>query len=425
MPRPAAGTVALLILAAELLHGQPVRRVSEVNQVASGVGTTVISNIVLVDGRGGPPVENAVVVVRDGRIVSAGHQVRMPVGAELVDGGGMSLLPGLIDAHFHLDGDLGLPALFLRHGVTAVRDPGAWIEAYDSVRSQRNVPRLFLAGPHLDTPPPAYPGDSYLVRDAEETKAAVGRFVRQGASVIKAYFRLPLSLVRAATAEAHALGIPVTAHLEIVDATDATRVGVDGIEHITSFGTSLLPPREAERYRQSILADNGARSDGRYRVWSTLDLAGPRAQAALDLAVRHGTYLSPTLAVFERRSGDPETEGWHVAGFARMLAFTGQARRAGARVVVGSHSSVPHAERGFAYLREMELLVEAGLTPLQTIAAATSVNARFLRIADRLGTVAPGMQADLILVNGRPDQDIKAMGRVARVMLNGRWVGIN
>ena len=109
--------------------------------------------------------------------------------------------------------------------------------------------------------------------------------------------------------------------------------------------------------------------------------------------------------------------------FRNMLAFVGRAHRAGARVVVGSHSSVPHAERGWAYQREMELLVEAGLTPIEAIVAATLENARFFRVEDRLGTIERGKLADLLLVEGDPSRDIRAMRRVRRVMLNGRWVG--
>ena len=181
-----------------------------------------------------------------------------------------------------------------------MRDPGAWMEAYDGARqSGRPLPRLFLAGPHLDNAPPAYPHDAIIVRDAEETRLAVNRFVEQGASVIKVYFRLPLGLIRVSAETAHARGVPVTAHLEIVDAADAIRAGVDGIEHITSFGTALLPPREAEKYRQAMLADNNARREGRYKVWSGLDLDAPRARPLLTLIAQRGTFVSPTLAVFE------------------------------------------------------------------------------------------------------------------------------
>jgi imidazolonepropionase-like amidohydrolase len=316
-----------------------------------------------------------------------------------------------------------LPALYLTHGITSVRDPGQWTEAYDTVlASGAAVPRLFLCGPHLDSPPPAYPADSFIVRDAEETRRAVNRFADAGASAIKVYFRLPLALITVATETAHARGLPVTSHLEIVDAADAIRAGVDGVEHATSFGTALLPLRDAEKYRQAVLADNNARAEGRYRTWNTIDLDTPRARALFQLIVERGTVLSPTLAVFERQPGDKDTTEVHVQAFRRMEAFVGRAHRAGAHVVVGSHSDVPHAQRGWAYQRELELLVESGLTPMQALVAGTMENARFFRVTDRLGQIAAGMLADLVLVAGDPLRNISDMRRVTRVMLNGKWV---
>src|SRR4030095_12579564 len=112
----------------------------------------------------------------------------------------------------------------------------------------------------------------FIVRDADETQLAVNHNIAQGASVIKVYFRLPLGLIKVVTETAHARGVPVTAHLEIVDAADAIRAGGDGVEHVTSFGTALTPLREAEKYRQSVLADNNARRDGRYKMWSEIEI---------------------------------------------------------------------------------------------------------------------------------------------------------
>jgi imidazolonepropionase-like amidohydrolase len=105
-----------------------------------------------------------------------------------------------------------------------------------------------------------------------------------------------------------------------------------------------------------------------------------------------------------------------------MLKFTGVVKRAGGRVVVGSHSSVPHAERGWAYQRELELLVASGLSPMEALVAGTMENARFFRAADRLGSVEAGKLADLILIDGDPLKDLAALRRVKRVMLNGKWV---
>jgi imidazolonepropionase-like amidohydrolase len=401
--------------------------IREVNQVVSADANHVMAIVgaTLIDGLGGAPIVDSVVIIRGDKIGAVGKRnaITIPSGAEVIDAKGLSLLPGLIDSHFHIDGDDQLPALFLSHGVTSLRDPGQWIKAYDGARKvSAPIPRLFLCGPHLDSPPPAYPADSFIVRDAEETRLVVSRVVDDGASAIKVYFRLPLSLINVAVETAHARGVPVTAHLEIVDAGDAIRAGVDGIEHATSFGTALMPVRDAEKYRQAVLADNNARRDGRYQIWNTIDLNTPRAKALFKLIVDRGTYVSPTLAVFERQKGDKDTTDVHVRGFRQMENFVRLVHSAGAKVVVGSHSSVPHAKRGWAYQRELELLVESGLTPMQAIVAGTAENARFFRVADRLGTIESGKLADLLIVEGDPSKNISDMRRVKRVMINGRWV---
>ena len=423
--------LSLILIVTLCALGQAQRRdakssLREVNKVAQPAATSVIAIVGanLIDGRGGPVVPDSVIVIRGDRIAAVGKrsEVKIPSGAEVVDAKGLTVLPGLIDSHFHIDGDDALPALFLSHGVTSLRDPGQWIEAYDAARrASAPTPRLFLCGPHLDSPPPAYPADSFIVRDSEETRLTVNRFVNDGASAIKVYFRLPLALVKVAIETAHARGVPVIGHLEIVDARDAIRAGIDGIEHATSFGTALLPLREAEKYRQSILADNNARREGRYKIWNAVNLNTTQAESLFKLIVDHNVVISPTLAVFERQRGDKDTGEIHVRGFKQMEAFVGLASKAGAKIVVGSHSDVPHAKRGWAYQRELELLVESGLTPMQALVAATMENARYFHIADRLGSVEAGKLADIILVEGDPSKNISNMRHIKRVMLNGVW----
>ena len=427
------GLILLLFTSYFLVAGQPGQRapvrkssLHEVNQIAQPPATSTIAIVgaTLIDGRGGAAIPDSVVIVRGDRIAAVGRRtfLTIPQGAEVVDAKGLTLLPGLIDSHFHIDGDDPLPALYLSHGVTSLRDPGQWIEAYDAARkAPAPVPRLFLCGPHLDSPPAAYPTDSYIVRDADETRFAVNRFVDDGASAIKVYFRLPLALIKVAIETAHSRGVPVMGHLEVVDARDAINAGIDGIEHATSFGTALLPLREAEKYRQAVLADNNARREGRYQVWNSIDLTTPQAKSLFKLIVDRGIFVSPTLAVFERQPGDKDTTDLHVHAFKQMEAFVGLVNKAGAKVVVGSHSDVPHAKRGWAYQRELELLVESGLTPMQAIVGGTIENARYFRIDDRLGSVEVGKIADLILIEGDPLKDIGNMRRIRRVMLNGMW----
>jgi imidazolonepropionase-like amidohydrolase len=387
------------------------------------LATIVISGARLIDGRGGPPIENSIVVIGGDRIVAAGPGagIRPPQG-ETFDARGLTLLPGFIDAHFHLGG-LKLPNMFLNNGVTSVRDPGAWNQSYDPVKKLGvPIPRLFLTGPHLDMAPAAYPDNSLLVNDPEEARAVVNRFVDEGATALKVYFRLPLASIRAVCETAHQRNVPVTAHLEIVRADDAIEAGLDGIEHVTSVGTTIADIMEAEKFRQAVTADNKARNEGRYQLWSKIDFESPRVGRLIDLMVRRGVFFSPKLAVFERRNGDRGATEMHAKACENMRRFTGLARKAGVRVVVGSHSNVPFAETGWAYQREMELMLESGMTPMEVIVGATLDNAKFFRAEKRIGSIEPGKLADLVLIEGDVLRNFSSLRQVRRVMLNGSWI---
>ncbi|HEY0456360.1 MAG TPA: amidohydrolase family protein [Verrucomicrobiae bacterium] len=392
--------------------------IDDQNRVIAIVGATLISpssNII----------NDSTVVIRGPEIAAAGPRQSIPIpdGAEIVKTTGLFLIPGLIDSHFHIERDYDLPRLYLTHGVTSLRDPGQWIQIYDPIRkSPLPQPRCFVAGPHLDSPPHAHPLDAFTVTNAEQTRLAVNRFIDEGASVIKVYYRLPLNLMEVACKSAHARGVPVTAHLELVSAADAIRAGLDGIEHITSFGTALADPVDAERFREAVAADNEARRKARYELWSRLDLEqSSRVKPLLQEIMKNKIFVSATLAVFERRRGDRGTSETEVRGFENMLKFAGMCQRAGATLVVGSHSSVPKAERGWAYQRELELLAECGLSPAEVLAAATLNNARYFRTGNRLGSTEHGKLADLVLLRANPLENVANYRKVDRVMLNGRW----
>ncbi|WP_422081819.1 amidohydrolase family protein [Ulvibacterium sp.] len=391
------------------------------DEIPKGEGIIAIIGATLINGTGSAPVENSLVILQNDIIDFVGKMGEREIeeDATVIDAQGMTLLPGLIDAHFHGGKHAEMSTLFLKKGVTSVRDPGAWNASYDSARnSGRPIPRLFLTGPHIDVYPPAYPENSYLIQDAEEGRIAVNRFADEGATAIKAYFRLSTEMIAAICDEAHKRGIPVTAHLEITHAMDAIKAGLDGVEHVTSFGTALLPLEEAEIYKNKVMADNEARRSGRYEVWNELDMDNSVLMDTLiQLLVDRKTFVSPTLAVFERQPDRGDSVA--VNGFANMLKFVGKAKKAGAKVVVGSHTWVPYADTGDAYYREMELLHKAGLSKMQTIEAATLENAKFFRIDSRLGSIEKGKIADLILLRENPLDDLKALKTVEQVVLNG------
>jgi imidazolonepropionase-like amidohydrolase len=345
------------------------------------------------------------------------------------------MIPGLIDLHFHIESDPKLALRQLSNGVTAFRDPGQWEEKFEGLRQmiaseQIPGPRIFTTGPHIDGERPAYPADSVVARDPEEARRLAERAVRQRASALKIYFRLPFASAKAVIDVCAARGIPCTAHLELLDARELLESGLHGLEHITSLGVSLLPPLEAEAYRQAVLADNDARRDGRYEMFARADLDGPQAQALYAVLRARKPWLDATLAVFERRADQPPRGTKPammpvlVSGFGKMKQLTRRAGQEGARLVMGGHSTVPFAERGEAPWRELELLVESGLSPLEAITAATGTAAAFLYRSDELGTLRQGVRADLVILRGDPSRDISAIRTVERVMAGGRWVDV-
>ena len=406
---------------------QPFRDLLEVNAVPTPTRDSLvaISNVTLINGRGGEPIPGAVVLIDGNRISAAGEEseIEIPPNTIIFDGQGKTLMPGLIDAHLHSINNDEFLNVILRNGTTTLRDPGHPMRFYQVLDfAKKVVPRVFLTGAHLDGYPGVHKSQATLIKSASHARSTIQEYVSEGSSGIKIYFRLPLDYYPTVVQTANTAGIPVMAHLELVDADDAILSGIHGIEHVTSFGTALADPVESTSFKEKVRENSSARSDGRYDLWSGIDLQSDRIQRALDLARERNIYFCPTLTTFERQAGDPRAKEHEVRAFQNMLEFVGMAYRAGVKIVTGSHTSGWYADYGLAYQREMELLVEAGMTPMDVIQSSTLLNAQYFGSENRMGTIEKGKLADIILVDGNPLDDISDMYKISDVMLNGEWI---
>ena len=414
----------------------------------------LIRNVRIVhgDGRVTP---SATVLVRSGRItaVAAGDVRGGPQARREVNGAGGTLIPGLIDAHVHVS-DASLP-LFLRFGITTVRDlhnTPAYILplARDDMPTR---PRIIAAGALLDGRGSAWPG-ARIVESVFDVRAAVREQVGAGAGVIAVAPRLSAALTDAVVREASARGVPVAVHLGRTTALAAARAGVASVEH----AGSVAGGDAADAWLTT--------ADGEFRQWPSgvreWALTNP---ARLDEETRklreNAVVLVPTLALYEalargtgqtgeqvrlkadtteratceevrlnaggtapatgqdgRRTADA-TEGDPVAVLGRLVA---RFARLGGIVAAGSDAALPLVSPGASLHRELQLYVAAGLTPAAALETATVRAARLLAVADRVGTVDTGKDADLVLLDGDPLADITATLRVRLVVRAGMIV---
>lgn len=406
----------------------------------------------LIDGGGGPPRPDVVVVVRGGRIeaVTSRAGFTPPRNTTTVDVTGKWIVPGLIDAHAHV-APWAL-ARYLAWGVTTVRDVHGTKDTILALRRRANLgaiasPRIFSAGAMIDGRPPTYP-DAIGVNDPPEARKAVDQLAVAGVDYIKVYTRIDPPLLKAITDEAATFGLRVTGHLGLTDAVTAARLGLRGDEHMTGIPEAASPdpaPFYSAHYRGFWPGWTAFE-----RAWATLDSAALQ-RVASDLAAHH-VFVIPTLVLHETFSRLDDTAvtrqselrevppavqtAWDVPGMIQRAGWTAldfaQFRksrpkqdlflrlflRAGGTIAAGTDASNQLLVPGFSEHRELELLVAAGLTPGEALLAATR-NGALLLGADSLGRIAPGKAADLVVLGADPLADIRNTRKVERVMLRG------
>ena len=419
----------------------------------SGDGVIALEGATLLDGSGGEPVKDALILIKSGHIqtVARVNEVEVPRGAQVMNLIGKTVIPGLIDAHAHVERWAG--ERYLAWGVTTVRDLGA--SSTDSsivLKNDFNLgsmlgPRTFTSGAMVDGVPPTYP-TATGVRTSTDVRKAVDQRAVAGADYVKIYTKFTADLLKPLMDEANTLRLPIAAHLGKIDALTAARAGVASIEHMAGVVQAASPtPAVYERAHDQFLRGWTTEEIG----WATLDSASVARTARALAATR--VAIVPTLVVHEMLSrldnptlllrpgmedvpagatsvrdvpGLLRRTGWRSVDFQafrrsrpRQNQFVREYKRAGGLIAAGSDAANQLLVPGLSLHEEMSLLVAAGLTPVEAVTAATRKGAELLR-ADSLGRVAEGKVADLVVLDANPAKDIAATRRIAWVMFRGR-----
>jgi len=369
----------------------------------------------LIDGTGRPPLDEAVVVVRDRRIESVGPRsaVNIPAGLRVLDVKGATIAPGLWDMHAHAAQIEWLPA-YLAAGVTTFRDMGGeqpfLVAIRDAVASGKGLgPRVLLAGLVDGEGDGAF--GAIAAATPEQGEAVVDRYHAAGFHQIKLYSLLQPEVVSAIIARAHALGKTVTGHVPTsLGLRRAIEAGMDQIAHLPVNGD----PAAAETTALiEFLASKKTVFDPTM-PWN--EVLGRAPQTALDSLEPGFAHAPPALLANYRsvtNKTDPESARRRVVETGRMVKALFDA---GVPVVAGTDGALP----GYSVLRSIEMFVAAGLTPMQAILSATSVPATAMGLSKDAGTIEAGKRADLIVLNADPLADIRNIRRLRWVVANGR-----
>jgi imidazolonepropionase-like amidohydrolase len=422
-----------------------------------------LTHVRVIDGTGAAPLEDQTLVIANSKIQTLGPSLTatVPVGAQVLDLKGYTILPGLVGMHDHMFFPMGgsppmysnmgssFPRLYLALGVTTIRTTGSVARSTDLeikklIDTGRMIgPKMHVTAPYLEGVGSFTPVMHELT-GPEDARRMVNFWADQGATSFKAYMNITREELRAAVEEAHKRGLKVTGHLCSIGYREAAEIGIDNLEH------GLLPDSEFVPNKQPDKCPGAAVSTSLRQ----LDLNSEAVKETIRTLVAKHVALTSTLPVFE--AGAPLTQSGIGAASAvlnpRMLNVMNADARvryltARSRIPADSFTAVlvrksMDFERafvaaggllmagldptgnggvvaGFGDLREVELLVEAGFTPVEAIKIASFNGATFLGEDTRIGSIAVGKQADLMIVKGNPAANISDIEKVEIVFKDG------
>lgn len=453
MPRYASAfAIFCAFICAAQQPGQP--QIKDFIRVQSPV--IALEHVRVIDGTGAAGKADQTVLISQGKIaaIGASGSVQVPPDANRMDLSGYSALPGLVGMHDHLfypaggglyhDMPFSFPRLYLALGVTTIRTTGS-VEPYLDLEVKKGIDEGKLIGPKINVTGPYLEGEGaftrqmHALKDPEDARRTVEYWIHEGARSFKAYNVLTRAELKAAIDTAHQHGIKVTGHLCSIGFREAAELGIDDLEHGLTVDTEFFPDKKPDvcpNPNQAVAAAN------------KLDVNGPEIQTTIKTLVQHHVAVTSTLPVFEqfvpsrpdvpkaaqdlfsdearkayqdnrKRAVERKDNPWPVM-FQKEMEFERAFVKAGGTLLAGlDPTGIGGVIAGFGDQRELELLVDAGFTPLEAIKTASFNGAQFLGEADHIGSLAPGKQADIVLVKGDPSSKISDIENVEVVFKDG------
>jgi len=431
-------------------------------------GPIALTHVRVIDGTGAPALPDRTLLIENGRIAAIpAASDAVPAKYKVIDATGKTVMPGLVGMHDHMyyiarpnldstgHGDEPLivpqmtfssPRLYLAAGVTTLRTTGS-VEPYTDLNLKHEIDAGHIVGPHMDVTAPYLEGPNspfiqmHQLTDAADARATVAFWASQGATSYKAYMNITRAELGAAIEEAHHHGLKVTGHLCSVSYPEAAALGIDNLEHGFWVNTQLDPGKKPD-----ICPDSSGDP-----TLAAMTPNSDQAKALIALLVSHHVAVTSTLPVFESASPayrtlpprqlelmspqarqdyfylrglnlahSPERRAADAKMWSNELGLERAFAAAGGLLLAGPDpTGGGQVLPGFGDQREIELLVEAGFTPVEAIRIGTLNGATYLGLDKRIGTIAPGKDADLVLVKGDPSATIADIENVETVFKDG------
>ena len=444
----------LIVMGAAFAFAQSPAGVEQYIRVKSPV--IALEHVRVIDGTGAPAKTDQTIVISGGKIAAIGNSgtVQIPADANRIDMNGSTAIPGMVGMHEHLfypaggglyhDMPFSFPKLYLAGGVTYLRTTGS-METYLDLELKKAIDAGKVPGPKMNITGPYLEGAGAPIQQLhqlsgpEETRKTVEYWIDEGVRSFKAYNYITRAELKAAIEVAHHRGIKVTGHLCSIGFREAAALGIDDLEHGLTVDTEFFPGKQPDVCPSANQAMVAA---------SKLDVNGPEIQTTIKELIAHHVAITSTLPVFEQfvasrpnvpqkvldslsddarkaylanreRIAQNTNSAWPVM-FPKEMQFERAFVKAGGLLLAGlDPTGIGGIVAGFGDQREVELLVEAGFTPVEAIKIATLNGAQFIGEADHIGSLASGKQADIVIVHGDPSTKIEDIENVDLVFKDG------